>query len=183
MARETVKAREVLQDAIGRTQDLGVEVVTRDRGGSRPVEVEDVGRKLPGHRRLRWVGEPSPYENPAVEYRLAIGGYTPHQRAVLRKMAELRIAPNPKHSRELTKDRDGLSKDYVWGPAVGSDVRQVRNRDADIILSGSSGHEFRDVDMPEPAHLSRPHQFIRLMKAEELGVIETAARLAPKARR
>jgi hypothetical protein len=45
--------------------------------------------------------------------------------------------------RDMTVERDGMSQDYSWGPRPGTYVQEVKNADADKILSGGSGQEFR----------------------------------------
>ena len=42
-----------------------------------------------------------------------------------------------------TVERDGMSEDYTWGPHPSSYVQSVTYADADKILSGPDGHEYR----------------------------------------
>lgn len=147
----------------------------------RPPTADDDDRTVD----VEWRGEPSALSDPLVEYRRILtrqgapGGYTPEQDAVITAASILRIARAPKHSRELTKDRDGLSQDYVWGSKVGTYVRSVRYRDAERIKALPSGHEFRIVGHePEPSPIATSERYIRLVGAQEFDRIETLAALA-----
>lgn len=104
-----------------------------------------------GYRRIEWIGEQSPLDEPFVQFNLAMGHYTPEQEAILRRAAVLaHLRRDHISERVLTKDRDGLSEDVRWGPHPGMFVRTVSNADADKILSCNDGHEFRDLDAMEP---------------------------------
>lgn len=134
----------------------------------------------PGHRRIEWVGEPSPFDNPETVWKLGTRQYDKPVKdgvplaEVIRAVARRRIRRSPDHNREMTKDRDGLSRDWVWGPAAGTYVRLLPNADADKLLSGPSAAEFRDLDAPA-SPLALPGTDIRQMKPAEFREIERDA--------
>jgi hypothetical protein len=145
-----------------------VVVVKPGRANKRPAPEGRTPRPTPGHRRIEWVGEPSPFDNPNVALKLACGHYTRVQAETIRAYHRKRIRRTPGHNREMTKDRDGMTQDWVWGPKAGTYVRLLPNRDADRLLSGPSGSEFRDLDaggVPSPVIL--PNTDIRLMREAE----------------
>lgn len=118
-------------------------------------------------RLLEWIGHASVFQNPVVEYNLAVGNVPPKQLALLRAVARRRIyRPENGHvRRELRKDSpEGLSKDYRWGPDDSQMARlrrggrltpaeleaiyvvEVTDNDARIILQDKrSKSEFIDV--------------------------------------
>ena len=143
-------------------------VVNPERAERRPAAEGRDPRPAPGHRRIEWVGEPSPFDNPNVALKLACGHYTPIQAETIRAYHRKRIQRTPGHNRVMTKDRDGMTQDWVWGPKAGTYVRLLPNRDADKLLSGPSGAEFRDLDAPAaPSSVAVPNRDIRLMSATE----------------
>ena len=100
----------------------------------------------PGYVLMEWVGDRSPF----AEVRLAMAvqlGQIPAaivkawRETTHRLMFSTRV-PGVIH-KEMTAERDGMSQDYVWGPHPSAYIQRVTYADADKILSGLDGHEFR----------------------------------------
>jgi hypothetical protein len=124
-----------------------------------------------GQRRIEWVGEQSPLDEPFVQFNLAAGNYTREQEAILRRAAVLaHLRREHITERVLTTDDPGLSEDVRFGPYPGTFVRTVSNADADKILSCSDGHEFRDLDAMEPDEptIVHPPLMVKLVSASIL---------------
>jgi len=86
----------------------------------------------------------------------------------------------PGHNREMTKDRDGMTQDYLWGPTARTYIRRMPFRDADRLRSGNSGEEFRIIGVDPAQHnpFDVPHN-IRLVSDMEFGrITREAARIA-----
>lgn len=153
-------------------------VIASEPRAVRPAATDATDRVV----EVEWVGERCFLEDPRVEFMLLReglpGGFTPHQAAVIRAASKVRIAKVPNHSREMTADRDGLSQDYVWGPAAKTYVRRMPFADADKLKSCASGHEFRVLGHePEPSPLRLPEMHVRLVGEREFDRIETLAGL------
>ncbi len=119
-----------------------------------------------GFRRVGWLGEASPFDDPLIEYRRDTGQYTREQLAVLREAARRRVQriPGGRTARALEPGNapgqiPGLSQRYEWGPRATQYVQYLTFSDADKILSSSDGHEFVDLDsteMDEPVVIQPP---------------------------
>jgi hypothetical protein len=146
--------------------------------GARPEDRRP--HPAPGHRRIEWVGEASPFDNPVVVWGLATGRYTPLQAETIRAFHRRRIRRGIAHDREMTKDRDGMSRDWLWGPSAGTYVRLLPNRDADRLLSCPSGPEFRDLDTDGGPPIDLPPTDLRQVKeAEYEAIVRDAFRSVP----
>jgi hypothetical protein len=104
-----------------------------------------------GTRRVEWVGEASPLDNPVVAYNLMMGLYTPTQAKAVR-LAAARARTRVRAARLLEHDHQhamavfrGLSRTYIWERENGY-VQDVDWADVDRILGSSVGHEFVDLD-------------------------------------
>ena len=119
-----------------------------------------------GLRRIGWLGEASPFDDPLIEYRRDTGQYTREQLAVLREAARRRVQrlPGCRTSRALEPGTapgqiPGLTQRYEWGPRTTEYVRYLTFSDADKVLACSDGHEFIDLDsteMDEPVVIQPP---------------------------
>jgi hypothetical protein len=60
----------------------------------------------------------------------------------------------------MTRERDGMSETYTWGPY--DYTVAVTHTDADTLLSGSFGHQFRIVGYagPQPADVPAVDRFL-----------------------
>jgi hypothetical protein len=111
-------------------------------------------------RRIEWLGELSPMDDPFIWTGIAAKRFTPEMVTMIRR-ACLRRNPRTRDTdRALGVNDPGLSREYVW---------TRRNRwtciltyaDADKVLGCTDGHEFRDLDATEedePAILLPPRE-------------------------
>lgn len=177
---ERITKHEALQRIAAQMRDAGQEARVLPRGATQERQSardDDTSRTV----EVEWVGERSPLESPLVEYKLARqgmpDGFTPHQAAVIRAAAKLRIGRWKGHSREIGV-RDGLSRTYLWGHRVKTFVRRMPYPDAERLKASASGHEFRIVGHePDPSPLRLPEGHIRLVGDREFNRIETVAAL------
>jgi hypothetical protein len=96
----------------------------------------------PGHVRMEWIGDYSPHGVARIRSAIQLGMIPKHViKAYDDADAKMttRIAGLTHHT--MDNERDGLSQSYTWGPW--EFVIEVRNEDADKILSGTFGHQFR----------------------------------------
>lgn len=132
----------------------------------KPAETAD-GRR---GRRIEWIGEGSPFDDPFVEFGVATGRYTAEQVDLLRRVA-LRACKRTETNTRILDQRDpGLSTRVEWGPGPGNWVRVLTNQDADKVLSSASAHEFRDLDAHErdEPRVVHPPLEVRLVEQEVL---------------
>jgi hypothetical protein len=98
---------------------------------------------------LEWVGEVDPMADPAIQFRIATGEFSPLEIEALRMAAVLAVtrAGNRRRILEAAKDPRSLapvpelSRTYCWERRNGYRV-EATIRDADVILSSECGHEF-----------------------------------------
>lgn len=98
-------------------------------------------------RRIEWVGDPSPYADPAVQWAMATGNIRPDDLRLVRRIERERQARLPGVTiRELTP-ADGFSKRYQFGPHPSAFVQLME--DADVARLAADPIErtrFRDRD-------------------------------------
>lgn len=106
-------------------------------------------------RRVEWIGQKSPLEDPRVQLNLLMGNYTPLQETAIR-LAAARAVTRVGNVRSRLIEHDhrygmatfkGLSRSYHFTP-LNSFICELTYRDADILLSSECGKEFRDLDDP-----------------------------------
>jgi hypothetical protein len=123
-----------------------------------PVDQRDPG---PGRVLVEWIGE----SGPLADRKLAMAerlGLIPAKVArawrELHARATTRIPGMTHHT--MTRERDGMSETYTWGPY--DYTVAVTHRDADTLLSGSFGHQFRIVGYagPQPAGVPAVDRFL-----------------------
>jgi hypothetical protein len=123
-----------------------------------PVDQRDPG---PGRVLVEWIGE----SGPLADRKLAMAerlGLIPAKVArawrELHARATTRIPGMTHHT--MTRERDGMSETYTWGPY--DYTVAVTHTDADTLLSGSFGHQFRIVgyDGPQPADVAPIDRFL-----------------------
>lgn len=109
----------------------------------------------PGHVWVEWVGEASPLDSPIVRYNLLMGKYSPEQNAVIRRLAQVRLARVHGHTRTIRRG-NGVGQVPTLGvefvrfgnkanarPGQPSSFLQaVPFRAADAIKASECGHEF-----------------------------------------
>jgi hypothetical protein len=121
-------------------------------------------------RRIEWVGEASPFDDPFIEFGVSTGRYTPQQVALIRR-ASLRVNKRTEHNiRRMSQEDPGLSREVLWGPGRANWVQVLSYRDADILLASPNGYEFRDLDAAEAdePQVIHPPMEIRLVGREAL---------------
>jgi len=100
-------------------------------------------------RRIEWLGELSPMDDPFLWTGIAANRFTPEMVAMIRRAALRRTPKTRDTGRSLgPDDASRLSREYLW---------DRRNRwicvlsyaDADRVLGCIDGHEFRDLDATE----------------------------------
>jgi hypothetical protein len=106
-------------------------------------------------RRVEWVGQMSPLDNPLVAFRMVNKLYTPLQEQAIRKAAayartrgeghRIRTMDHP-HPAAISEVR-GLLRSYIFEPANDYTV-DMDYHDYDIIFAGPDADEFRDLDDP-----------------------------------
>lgn len=100
----------------------------------------------PGHVLLEWVGEHGPLAYQKLRAGVQLGiipkDLTDAWEVVADRAMWFTRIPGVMR-REMLKDRDGVSQDYCWGPNSDTWIQEVVIADADHILSGPNGHEFR----------------------------------------
>jgi hypothetical protein len=98
----------------------------------------------PGRVLVEWVGE----DGPMADRKLAAAvelGLIPKAIVDAWKTLHTRITtriPGMCHH-TMTRERDGMSETYTWGPHAGTYVQAVRHEDADKLLAGTFGRQFR----------------------------------------
>lgn len=143
-------------------------------------------------RRIEWVGEQSPLDNPVIAFNLLTGRYSPQRAKAIRwaaakantRVMRIRVFEHDHHLSMAPQAH--LGRSYVWSEANGY-VQEVDYRDVDGILAGPNGHEFRDVtdrDPDEPDALVLPPEVMRLVEQErvEVGTAQARARTQPGGR-
>lgn len=108
-----------------------------------PVNQRNPG---PGRVLVEWIGE----NGPLAERKLALAverGWIPKPIVDAWKTLHGRITtriPGMCHH-TMTRERDGMSETYKWGPEVGTYVQAVTYKDAEVLLSGTFAHQFRVI--------------------------------------
>jgi hypothetical protein len=135
--------------------------------------VDWLGRPVPpppaGRYWLEWIGDQSPMQDPFIEYKMARGGFTPEQVAVIRAMTrDAVIRVNNTVSLSMVRHngpggQPGLSQDYTFGPRLrarpgdpGSYVQHVTSRDLEILVTSPNGHQFTHIGAPDEDLLIQP---------------------------
>ena len=100
----------------------------------------------PGHVLLEWVGDHGPLAYAKLRAGAQMGIIPKELLEVWEIVADRTMwftrIPYV-FRREMHRDRDGVSQDYCWGPDPTTYVQEVTIKDADHLLSGPNGHEFR----------------------------------------
>lgn len=125
-------------------------------------------------RRVEWVGEQSPYDNPVIAWNLLQGRYTEQQKQAIR-LAAARARTRVCRERLLEHEHryaqavfKGLRRTYHWTKA-NNFVQDVDYADVDKILGSDVGHEFVDLDAREhdqPKVLTPPVEVVILSREE-----------------
>ena len=109
----------------------------------------------PGRVQLEWLGDVSPFAGEVMSALRFLHKLPKPLAAALEKVAlSIAYRVDGLTTRTLTKERDGLTETITWGPRPGTYVREVTAKDADRILSGPAGRQFRVVGW-DGAHPSR----------------------------
>ena len=115
-------------------------------------------RYVPSGRVLvEWLGDASPYGHAQIAAAVELGliprnvvaAYELHTRRMT-----TRIDTVTHHT--MTRERDGMGATVTWGPHMGSYVQEVSAKDADVLLSGTDGHQFRVVGRGAPPAGEQP---------------------------
>lgn len=127
-------------------------------------------------RRIEWIGEQSPLDNPVIAWNLIQKRYTPTQERAIR-IAAARARTRTYRERLLEHDHQysqavmrGLSRTYHWHKG-NEFVCDVDYADVDRILGSDAGHEFRDLDAmegDEPLILQPPVE-VRIYTQDAIG--------------
>lgn len=137
----------------------------------------------PGAVLVEYIGDQSPFDDPYVAMRIATGGYTPDQVAVIREMARRAIKPWHNLRRVIKKGTGAgeikrFSRSYVFGTGKahrhpiepgepGSFFQLMTNHDADLLKSTDSGYQFRIYPHEEP-RIIIPACNIKIVQREDL---------------
>lgn len=122
-------------------------------------------------RKIEWIGERSPLDEPVVAWRLMTKQFTALQEAVIRRaaaMARTRVKRerlfehDHQHAQAVLK---GLHRTYLFTKA-NNYIQDVDYHDVDILLGSESGHEFRDLDAPDPPTPTVTPNEVRLIERE-----------------
>lgn len=152
----------------------------------RESTVADVANPLPRHerlddllaasddpsprktRRIEWIGEKSPYDDPTVVWGLLTGYYTEEQKRLIR-LAAARARTRVHRNRLFEHDHQhaqavlkGLQRTYLWCKE-NNFVCDVDYHDVDIIFGSDCAHEFVDLDArehDEPKVMSLPVEIV-----------------------
>jgi hypothetical protein len=133
------------------------ETIVDGTSGTEAVQTE------PGKVYLEWVGQPSPFDDPTIQFLMLRNRLDKGVKDIIRALARRRIARIDGISRRVVFHGDndsraikGLSQTWTFGPRVtrkpgqpGSYIHLVPNRDADLILGSSMGHEFRVIGLAQ----------------------------------
>lgn len=97
-------------------------------------------------RRIEWIGEQSPLDHDFVSIGISTGRFTKDQVDLIRAAALLACKRTVDMVRRMSPEDPGLSREIEWGPGKHRWIQVLSYRDADILLSSASAHEFRDLD-------------------------------------
>lgn len=133
-------------------------------------------------RRIEWVGEQSPYDNPVIAWNLLMGRYTPTQQRAIRLAAaqartrecrERLMEHNHQHAQAVMR---GLSRTYHWHKG-NEFICDVDYADVDRILGSDAGHEFRDLDAMEGDQptILLPPESVMVYATESIGSAQAIA--------
>lgn len=119
-----------------------------------------------GRVQLQWIGERGPMAVEKIRLAIQIGLLPKLAETILDEMQANATTALPGLAHHtMTVSRDGMSEDYTWGPW--EFVVAVKVKDADKILSGSFGHQFRvlNYDGWQPADREPLERFMAALKA------------------
>jgi hypothetical protein len=119
---------------------------------------------------LEWIGSPQPRDDPRIQFAILSKRLNGKQLRIL-ELADAN-GTRPIKGRKVRRrlipgyctDLDHLSREYVWGPLRDQYVVAVLFRDADVILSSASGHQFRDRSKAGPELILPPKDPIRIVR-------------------
>jgi len=108
-----------------------------------PLDQRHVPR---GRVLLEWIGDASPYGQRQIAEAVRLGMIP----AVIveawkRHTAQMTTRIDGVSHHTLSRERDRMSETITFGPHFGTYAREVSAKDADTILSGPMGHQFRLV--------------------------------------
>lgn len=121
-------------------------------------------------RRIEWIGEQSPFDNPVIAWNMIQGNYTKLQMEAIRKAAararvRVRRSRTAEHNHQYSVAAcKGLHRTYHW-TKENNYTCDVDYADVDIILGSDFGHEFVDLDAKEhdePTILKPPMEIVVL---------------------
>ena len=154
----TRKAQRIADPAIERHRDelFG----TPSDPDPTPIELRQAGR---GRVPLEWIGDDGPLAERRIDAAVTLG-LIPKAVVELWKKVHERITtriPGLTHH-TMSRERDGMSETYTWGPHPGTYVQAVTHADADKILAGTFGHQFRLVGYQgsQPADVDPIDRFV-----------------------
>ena len=115
-------------------------------------------------RRVEWVGEKSPLDDPVIAFNLLMGKYTPTQEKAIRRAAqrtrsrswgERLLEHEHQHAQAVVK---GMRRSYIFNRA-NKFICEMDFKDVDILFSSPIAREFVDLtdrDDDEPIVISTP---------------------------
>lgn len=118
--------------------------------------------QAPGTVRVEWIGDSSPFGIEQIRGAIRLG-LLPKELIKAYEEADARMCTRidglTHHT--MTKERDGMSQTYTWGPW--NFVVEVTTADADKLLSGTFGHQFRVLDYAgtQPADYDPIDRFVK----------------------
>jgi len=130
-----------------------------------PVDARDPG---PGRVLVEWIGENGPLAEQKLVMAVQLGLIPPliaRTWRTLQAKATTRIPGMTHHT--MTVERDGMTETMTWGPY--DYVQAVTHKDADTLLSGTFGHQFRVIGYTgtQPADMSAIDRFLTPYVSEE----------------
>lgn len=111
----------------------------------------------PGRVLVEWLGDASPYGHAQIAAAVQLG-FIPKQIVAAYELHTVRMTTriDTVTHHTMTQERDGMSETVTWGPHLGSYVQEVSTKDADVLLSGTMGHQFRVVGRGAPPAGAQP---------------------------
>ncbi len=114
----------------------------------------DERKASPGRVLVEWMGEAGPLAEAKLAAAVQLGLIPKNIVEAWDQVQETATTRLPGFTHHtMTRERDGMSQTYTWGPEIGTYVQEVTHKDADVLLSGSFAAQFRIVGYsgPQPA--------------------------------